>query len=109
VSVHRSSVAITLVTDKQRELLQMRMIVLACLLLLTPATALAYFDPGTSSLLVQGLVAVIASVSVFWGHVKAFFHSLFSNSTDTAASADAVPGVKDHEHDSVETHTQNQH
>ena len=86
----------------------MKMIILTCLMLITPATALAYFDPGTSSLLVQGLVAVIASVSVFWGHLKTFFHSLFSKSEDTDTPGIAEQDVSDVKADRVEAHAQKQ-
>ncbi len=40
-------------------------------------TAQAYIDPGTGSLLLQGLIAAIAGIAVtagiFWERVKAFF------------------------------------
>jgi len=44
-------------------------------LLLTPA-AHAYIDPGTGSLILQGLIAAVAGVSVtagiYWDRIKAF-------------------------------------
>ena len=44
-----------------------------CILLLFflfPSSSHAYVDPGTGSLLVQAIVAIIASVGAFWGSVK---------------------------------------
>jgi len=48
-------------------------------LLMTTRDAHAYLDPGTGSMLLQGLIAGIAGASVvlggYWGKVKAFFSS----------------------------------
>ena len=44
-----------------------------CILLLFflfPSSSHAYVDPGTGSLLVQAIVAIIASAGAFWGSVK---------------------------------------
>ncbi len=50
---------------------------LATLVLAYTPTAQAYIDPGTGSLLLQGLIAAIAGIAVtagiFWERVKAFF------------------------------------
>lgn len=43
-----------------------------------PATAHAYFDPGTGSLLIQAVIGGLAAVAVFWGNLKAFVRNLFS-------------------------------
>ena len=44
-------------------------------------SAQAYIDPGTGSMLVQGMLAVIAAVSVtvgvFWKRLRSFFSCLF--------------------------------
>ena len=49
--------------------------------------AYAYLDPGTGSMLVQGLIGGVAVVmsflSLYWQKVKAFF-SKASSDTDTA-------------------------
>lgn len=41
------------------------------------APAYAYLDPGTGSLLLQGLIATIAAgaatVSIYWGKVRSYF------------------------------------
>ena len=48
-------------------------------LLMATRDAHAYLDPGTGSLLLQGLIAGIAAASVvlggYWSRVKAFFSS----------------------------------
>ena len=42
-----------------------------------PAGALAYLDPGTESILVQGLIAAVAgtaaAVGLYWQRIKSFF------------------------------------
>lgn len=55
-----------------------RLITLAFLMLLTtPSQAHAYIDPGVASIVLQSLIAIIATVSatlgLFWHRVKAFF------------------------------------
>ena len=36
------------------------------LCLFFPSTSLAYFDPGTGSLIIQGLIAILASIALFY-------------------------------------------
>lgn len=56
------------------------------------APAHAYLDPGTGSIIVQGLLAgiaaVLAAAGVFWSRIKSALRSLFrgrkSTATDTA-------------------------
>ena len=47
------------------------------------AAAFAYLDPGTGSIILQGLIAgvmvVVAAWGVFWHRIKSFFSSLFSS------------------------------
>jgi hypothetical protein len=47
------------------------------IILLAPGQAHAYLDPGTGSMLLQGLIAGLAAVSVacgyYWGRIKSFF------------------------------------
>lgn len=42
----------------------------------------AYIDPGTGSLMIQVLIAVLigglVSAKIFWGRIKTFFKGLFS-------------------------------
>lgn len=55
-------------------------------LLLLPVPAFAYLDPGTGSLLVQGLIAAIAGGLMFvrgkWLFVKDLFGRLFRKGRD---------------------------
>lgn len=48
-----------------------------CVLLIYATPACAYLDPGTGSMIVQTIIAVVAvvsmSVSVFWQRLRAFF------------------------------------
>jgi uncharacterized membrane protein len=43
--------------------------------------ALAYIDPGTGSMIIQGLLAAIAAcavtIGIFWGRLKNVFRKLF--------------------------------
>ena len=53
-----------------------RLIPLAILVLLTSRPAYAYLDPGTGSVLVQGLLAALAvgsaAVAAFWSRIRRF-------------------------------------
>jgi hypothetical protein len=46
-------------------------------LVLMPAPALAYLDPGTGSFIIQGVIAAVVGVGLaikmFWHRIKAFF------------------------------------
>ncbi len=59
------------------------------------APALAYLDPGTGSIILQGLLAGIAAVavagSVFWHRVKTKFTSLFLRRKSPATDSDQDP------------------
>ena len=60
------------------------------------AAVFAYLDPGTGSIILQGLLAGIAAVvaagSVFWHRIKSRFTSLFprkkSPATDSTQASD---------------------
>ena len=45
--------------------------------LVFPVTALAYLDPGTGSIILQGLIAAIAAglvvIKAYWYKIKTFF------------------------------------
>ena len=47
------------------------------------SAAYAYLDPGTGSIILQGLIAgimvVVAAWGIFWQRIKSFFSSLFSS------------------------------
>lgn len=51
-------------------------------LLIVPAEAHAYLDPGTGSLILQAILAGIFSalffIKMFWRRIKLFFSNLFS-------------------------------
>lgn len=55
-------------------------------LMLTTQDAHAYLDPGTGSMLLQGLIAGIAAGSVvigtYWNRLKTFFRSGLSKKSD---------------------------
>jgi hypothetical protein len=50
-------------------------------LLIVPQTAYAYLDPGTGSMLLQGLIALIAGIvstgAIYWRHMKDFARKIF--------------------------------
>ncbi|MCB1182913.1 hypothetical protein KDM41_05730 [bacterium] len=50
---------------------------LAALVLLAPAAALAYVDPGTGSFVIQGIIAAIVgagvALKVFWHRITGLF------------------------------------
>jgi len=54
-----------------------RLIAMTVLVLLVSRSAYAYLDPGTGSMLVQGLLAAIAvasaAVAAFWTRLRQFF------------------------------------
>ena len=57
--------------------LQINFIVAIMILALWVTPAYAYLDPGTGSILLQGILAgiaaVITSISLYWGKIKSFF------------------------------------
>ena len=59
----------------------------ATLFMALTGPAYAYLDPGTGSILLQGLFALIAgtivTVKMYWHKVQAFFHKNRSNDSKT--------------------------
>jgi len=59
-----------------------RLLVLACIYLISVQDAHAYLDPGTGSYIFQILIAVFAGalfgIKIFWHQIKSFCGSLFS-------------------------------
>ena len=51
-------------------------LLLVCLLVLAPASAHAYIDPGTGSFVIQGIIAAVVgagfAIKMFWHRIKAF-------------------------------------
>mgnify|MGYP001822243632 FL=1 len=76
-------------TQQGKRLPGMTLAVLPGLFYITPAYA--YLDPGTGSILLQGLLAGIATAAavggMVWHRLKSFFSSLFS----ARKSADSRP------------------
>ena len=76
-------------------------LVVAALMVL-PQRVLAYIDPGTGSILLQGLLAGVAGLLVvmklYWGRVKNFFSRNSSNcpspEADNSPSPEAEPASK---------------
>lgn len=70
----------------------LRLLLPICLLLAAPADAQAYLDPGTGSILLQGLIASIAAAVMVlrgrWIRVRDF---LFRRSRKPDAPADRQP------------------
>ena len=85
----------------------MNMIILTVLMLLAPGTALAYFDPGTGALIVQGLVGAVTFVVVFWGRVKVYIQSLFSRDKDASQSVGAEMSEGSDKHTDVDADAEN--
>jgi hypothetical protein len=64
------------------------------------APALAYMDPGTGSILLQGLIASIAGIMVvgrlYWQRIKHFFSGLTSSGkNEVSDDARTDPGTVD--------------
>lgn len=64
-----------------------------CTLLISLGVAVpayAYLDPGTGSIILQGLIAsfmvIAAAVAAFWHRIKSFISSLFSLTKSTSGS-----------------------
>jgi hypothetical protein len=66
---------------------------LAALALIAPGDAAAYIDPGTGSLILQGLIATLAAAAMvvrgYWYRIKAFFRG-----DKAAPNADAKPDAQ---------------
>jgi len=70
----------------------MLLVLLPCLFYITPAHA--YLDPGAGSILLQSLLASIATAAalggIFWQRLKAFFSSLFPTRKSTDSNPEAT-------------------
>ena len=64
-------------------LLKIKFLLFTFFLILYTSPAFAYLDPGTGSILIQGLIggfaATVAFGSIYWQKVKAFFSKDISN------------------------------
>ena len=73
----------------------MRSTIFASALVALPTTVFAYFDPGTGSLIIQGLIGAVAAITVFWGQLKSFVRSLFSREKYNRSPAIPEPANDD--------------
>jgi len=66
---------------------KLSILVCALIVIFVPASANAYIDPGTGSILIQGLIAAIAAIGVtlklYWHRFKALFRRSSRDQTDT--------------------------
>lgn len=62
------------------------LLTLAAFVLLT-GNAHAYLDPGTGSVLLQGLLAGLLALGAFWRQVKQWARGLFSRKANDEADA----------------------
>lgn len=76
----------------------MNPLVLGLFFVALPASAEAYFDPGTGSLIIQALIGAMAAATVFWGQLKTYARSLFSSQSKRASE-----DTEDHEEDSADS------
>ena len=64
-----------------------------CLVLMGTEKAYAYLDPGTGSLLLQGLLVAVAgslvALKLYWGKIKSFFSSKSSAASDRPSAGDS--------------------
>ena len=62
-------------------------LVCALFVVLLPTSAFAYIDPGTGSILIQGLIAAIAAIAVtlklYWHRFKALFRRSSREQTES--------------------------
>jgi len=56
-----------------------RLVLIACLVFVSTRPAQAYVDPGTASIVLQGIVGAIAAGGIFFRHKIAQFLKLFGN------------------------------
>ncbi len=75
----------------------MNLLVFGLLLVVLPASANAYFDPGTGSLIIQALIGAMAAVTVFWGQLRTYVRSLFSSRSNKEPMV--LADTEDHEKD----------
>ena len=92
-------------TDPRRDRRGHRLaLALATPVLAFTPTAQAYIDPGTGSLLLQGLIAAIAGIAVtagvYWERVKAFFRrDRDAPKREDDADGGAERSKRTHDHD----------
>ena len=74
--------------NSSRSLFNIKLLVLAIglMVIMAPAAAFAYIDPGTGSFLLQGILAVVVgagvTIKLFWGKIRAFFGKTTNDEDD---------------------------
>lgn len=61
------------------------------ILLAFPGIAHAYIDPGTGSLLLQGLIAAFVSVMVFWRNLRMSITNFFRGRKQEETQVSSLP------------------
>lgn len=83
---------VELETSSSKSARSVKIQTLLVLFLLYATPAFAYLDPGTGSILLQGIIASIAAMlaagGVFWHRIKGVFFSLFSSSDTSVADSE---------------------
>ena len=78
---------------KMRDNHRMNAVSLICLLLVLSFPAFAYVEPGTGSMLLQGLLAgaagLVVVLKIYWYRIKAFFASSSPAQSQSLADAEA--------------------
>ena len=74
----------------------MMYVIIFLAMLCAPASALAYFDPGTGSLLIQALVGSVAFLAMFWRQVKAYISRIVSGNTHKPSSGELNTASDEH-------------
>lgn len=73
------------------------LVVVSCVALMAPMNAHAYLDPGTGSILLQGLIAAVAGVFItgklYWARIKSMLG--FGPKPDTQDEFDGVSEKRD--------------
>ena len=82
-------------------LLNLKHLVCALFVFFVPTSAFAYIDPGTGSILIQGIIAAIAAIGVtlklYWHRFKALFRLSPKDQTETEepVSPKSQPKIED--------------
>lgn len=83
--------------------IHIRQFLIGILVAAIPLQVFAYLDPGTGSIIVQSLIAVVIAVSMYLRQIKAFIYRLFSRKSpppqvvknDPAPSSEGSKGLQE--------------
>ena len=82
-------------------LVPLSLVICSCLIIAAfwPGTALAYIDPGTGSILIQGIIAAVAAIGVtlklYWHRIVGFFRRKPPQITPPDQPFDRKPGSEE--------------